>query len=304
MKKSLSLFLTLLSFSSFADQLDSRINERLQVIQESSNRGEISRLSQQEKKEISESLGGILGIIRADNRRPSPEPQPRPNPGGNDWRRNSSYQRNRVVGYSDDHCNAKVTEVAASDECNRLVAVFGSSRIWSVSVNGECANITDTNFASSCRDMKYLASTQQSRTDDLTAYSDDNCSAKITAIDPGVDCQALGPIYSNIRLWSVKIDNKCVNIPDTFFTSMKCQELQDGVIARYENDGRRRSGDTVELFSDDNCSAAVTTIRRGDNCSALNGIYNNQKVWSVRFRGQCVNSPDTFFQQACESYSR
>ncbi len=72
----------------------------------------------------------------------------------------------------------------------------------------------------------------------------------------------------------------------------------------YENDGSRRRGDEVELFSDDRCLAPVMSVKRGTNCQALDGVFSGQRVWSVRFRGQCVDIQDTTFRPACEGYAR
>jgi hypothetical protein len=75
-------------------------------------------------------------------------------------------------------------------------------------------------------------------------------------------------------------------------------------MADYDAAGNRRRGDEVEMFSDDTCGAPVYTVKRGMNCSALNGIFTNQRVWSVRFRGQCVDINDTTFLPACQSYAQ
>ena len=90
------------------------------------------------------------------------------------------------------------------------------------------------------------------------------------------------------------------------FSPNLCQRYQDAVLADYDNMGNRRRGDVVEMFADDYCSsnAKVYDVKRGTDCNTLNGVFNGQRVWSVRFRGQCVNINDTTFLPACQSYSQ
>ena len=313
--------LACLSFNVFADAL---IDARLERLQRASRSGDIDRLSYQEKEIVKQSLDQAISVLRLDDRRPDPvptNPYPAPNPypnpipqpypdNGGDWRRNSSFERNDVAVFSDDYCSAsaKITDIRAHEKCDRLSVIFGQTRAWSVKVNGQCINIPDTTFGRVCEDLGLLARAQKPRTKDLIAYSDDYCSAsaEVTTIDPGVDCMALGGVLRNSKVWSVRLNGQCVNVRDTSFDQNLCMRYQDGVMADYDNMGQRRRGDTVEMFSDDYCSAStkVYDVKRGTNCAALNGIFDGQKVWSVRFRGQCVNIQDTSFLPACQSYSQ
>src|SRR5690606_18769156 len=123
-------------------------------------------------------------------------------------------------------------------------------------------------------------------------------------IDPRVNCSALANSLQKPNVWSVRLFGQCVNIPDTTLTVQRCEAYQDAVLAFYDAEGSRRRGDDVELFSDDSCARRVTTVKKGMDCRAVNGVFTGQNVWSVRFRGQCVNIPDTNFLNACESFSR
>ncbi len=306
MKKTAALFLSVLSLSAVAQNLSRTISVKIEQLQQAQANGEISRLSESEKQIMNRGLNEALSVIR-DNGRPTPRPtdnRPDTNNDPGQWRRNSSYARNQVQVFSDDRCSRLITEVLPRDNCGRLNSIFGNQNAWSVAVNGKCTDILDTSFANICGSAVRLSSAQAPRSADLTVYTDDRCTANLTVIDPGVDCEALGGVLGNTKVWSVKIGNSCVDIPDTTFSTNTCNNYQDAVLASYENDGSRRRGDDVELFSDDRCTNSVMTVKRGTNCQALNGVFNGQKVWSVRFRGQCVDIQDTTFLPACEGYGR
>ncbi|MFL5786187.1 MAG: hypothetical protein ACJ76H_16330 [Bacteriovoracaceae bacterium] len=307
MKTTLLAVLACLSFSALADSL---IDARLERLQRASQNGEIDRLSYQEKAILKIGLDQAISVLRSDDRpapRPTPDYRPTPNPipnGNGDWRRNSSYDRNDVAVYSDDRCGVKITDISARENCDRLSVIFGQQRAWSVSINGQCIDINDTTFGDICSEASNLARAQKPRTEDLVAYSDDRCSTRVAVIDPGVDCNALGAVLSQSRVWSVSVNGQCVDIQDEYFDANTCNSFQNGVLADYDNSGNRRRGDTVEMFSDDRCGTPVYSVKRGADCQALNGIFNNQRIWSVRFRGQCVDINDTTFLPACQSYAQ
>lgn len=301
MKKAVALVLATLSLSSFAQNFDRAIDVKINKLQEAQRSGEIFRLSEGEKQLLNRNLTEAISVLRNDNR-PGPGPGPGPRP-DYDWRRNQSYNRNSVKVYSDDRCTRLITEVMPRDNCQRLSSIFGHQAAWSVSINNQCVNIPDTSFSRICDDAAHLASSQAPRTPDLEVYSDDRCTNKVTEIDPGVECNALGSVLRNMQVWSVKLFGTCVNIPDTSFSEQKCNDYQNAVLASYENDGSRRRGDDVELFSDDRCTRSVVNVKRGTDCNALDGVFRDQQVWSVRFRGQCVDISDTTFRPACEGYA-
>ncbi len=309
MKTTLLAVLACLSFSAVADSL---IDQKIERLQRASQRGDIDRLSFSEKEMVKQGLNQALSVIREDRRDPTPDYTPIPdnnpipdyNPNPGDWRRNSSYNRNDVTVFSDDSCRQKITEVRPRENCERLSVIFGQQRAWSVSVNGQCVDINDTTFGRICPDVVALANDQKPRTEDLLVYTSDSCSGKIAVIDPGVDCTALGTVLNGTRAWSVRMNGQCVDINDRVFSPAVCQQFQNGVLADYDSAGNRRRGDQVEMFSDDSCRTPVYTVKRGMNCEALNGIFTHQRVWSVRFRGQCVDINDTTFLPACQSYAQ
>ncbi len=319
MKITLLAVVACISFSTFADTL---IDARIERLQRASRNGDIDRLSYSEKEMVKQSLDQAISVLRED-RRPDPvptnpypnpiptNPYPNPTPDHGDWRRHSSFNRHDVAVYSDDYCSSssKITDIRAHENCDRLGVVFGQSRAWSVKVNSTCINITDTTFGRICPDLSNLARAQQPRSEDMIVYTDDYCSSssKLTVVDPGVDCVALGTVLRGTRAWSVKLNGQCVNIVDKEFGPALCQKYQDAVLADYDNMGtRRRGGDEIEMYTDDYCSssAKLYNVKRGTNCDALNGVFSGQRVWSVRFRGQCVNITDTTFLPACQSYSQ
>lgn len=308
MKKTLLAVMACLSFSALADSL---IDQKIERLQRASQRGDIDRLSYSEKELVKQGLNQALSVIREDRREdqnpvPDYRPIPDPMPEIENWRRNPSFNRNEVEVFSDDRCTQRITEIRARDNCSRLSGIFGNNRVWSVSLNGQCIDIADTTFGRICPDVTNLAGDQKPRTEDLVVYTSDQCSpgSQTAIIDPGVNCSALGAVLRNTRAWSVSMNGQCVDINDKIFNEVTCQQFQDGVLADYDSAGNRRRGDAVELFSDDRCGTPVYTVKRGMRCEALNGIFSNQRIWSVRFRGQCVDIADTTFLPACESYSQ
>lgn len=316
MKITLLAVVACISLNVFADAL---IDQKIERLQRASQRGDIDRLSFSERELVKQGLNQALSVIREDRRtnpiptNPYPNPiptNPYPIPDPTDWRRHSSFERNEVAVYTDDYCSAstKITDISPRENCERLSVIFGQSRVWSIKVNGRCVNTDDTTFGRICPELQNLAQSQKPRSEDLIVYSDDYCSPSTitTVIDPGVDCNALGTVMRSTRAWSVRLNGQCVNIDDRTFSPTLCQKYQDAVLADYDNMGTRRRGDTVEMFSDDYCSAStkVYDVKRGTSCEALNGVFTNQRIWSVRFRGQCVNINDTTFLPACQTYSQ
>jgi hypothetical protein len=288
---------------------DQSISQKISQLQSAESRGMISRLSIEDQSNLNGLLGQAVALVYSDHLPTPPGTLPGPPPGDHgDWRHHDDYNRNKVIAYTDDNCSQTPMEVRAHDSCDKLQPIYGSQRVWSVSINGRCINTPDTIFNAACGNLLSLANSQSPHGSDLEVFMDDNCSdsQKLTDIDPYMDCGPLSTVLMNMRVWSVRFEGKCVNIPDTTFSPQSCQSFQNAVLARYENDGQHHHRGDVELFTDDSCSDAnsITTITSGDNCDALNGVFNGTRVWSVKFRGQCVNIPDTTFLPACQSYAK
>lgn len=277
---------------------DLSISEKIERLSLLSRIGKISNLTLADKDYVNNLLNSALAVIEPNGPVIIITPPPTPT-----WPRHSSFERNRVLAYRDDYCGEILTELKAYDSCASLSGIFGNSNVWSLSINGQCVNTPDTSFKNICAPLVELASSQKPRQNDLQIYKDDYCSEKITTIDPGVNCDALGNSLRGINVWSVKIDSQCINTPDKQFSAPLCNGFQEAVYATYENDGSRRRGDAVELFSDDYCADKITSIVRGTSCDSLNKLFDGKNVWSVRFRGNCVNISDTNFIGACRGFT-
>lgn len=82
MKKTLSVLLTVLSFSSaFAQSLDQEIGRKIDRLNNASNRGDIARLSRVEKDELNSLMDRSLRVLRDDGRDGLPDDNRRPVPG-------------------------------------------------------------------------------------------------------------------------------------------------------------------------------------------------------------------------------
>jgi len=133
----------------------------------------------------------------------------------------------------------------------------------------------------------------------ISAYSDDNCSRLITAIDPRDNCQKLETIYSGNNLWSVSVNDTCINVTDRRFVG-SCEALRT-----LANEPQPPVNPLVRLFSDDNCSREVLNLDHETDCGAWMTVLGNAKVWSVSVDGRCLNIPDvSFSQQTCDKYRR
>lgn len=277
---------------------DRAIQEKLSKLNQLSRSGQISQLSFTDKEYINDLLIQAIDVV--DGFEPVPTPIPFPSPFPNQFN-----ILNKVVAYQSDNCTNAVTELRFGDNCSSLSGILGNQRVWSVGINGKCIDIQDTYFASSCPSLVALASSSAPKYKDLEVYSDDACQVNVTTIDPAVNCSALGRVLERIRVWSVRLDGACVDISDTNMSANLCQGYQDAVLASYEADRvTRRSGEEVEFFANDNCSAKVARIVKGTNCNAMSKIFDVHRVWSIRFRGSCVDIADTNFQAACNAYTR
>ncbi len=105
MRTTAALVLAILSFGTFAQNLNRSINTRIDQLHPSQSNGEINRLSDGEKLIMNRGLTEALSVIR-DIGRPPPRPTDNypDNNGGSDWRRNSGFARNNVKVFSGDRC--------------------------------------------------------------------------------------------------------------------------------------------------------------------------------------------------------
>lgn len=221
-----------------------------------------------------------------------PGPVPPPPPSG---------PLNKVTSYSDDHCTRAITEVTDRDSCYQLESIYGSNQLWSVNVNGRCINIPDRNFRGSCEGLQAIARQPRPVNPSVQMYTDDHCTNALLDIDAQTNCQGWGMVLNGMQVWSARAEGRCRNIADRAYSAQLCEQFQT---AGREIQYRQQQPDAVELFADDSCTNAVTYVQRGDNCGALNMLFGDSQVWSIRFRGRCENIPDTNFPSACQNYSR
>lgn len=140
------------------------------------------------------------------------------------------------------------------------------------------------------RNMSYARNT-------VIAYSDDRCSQQITEVRAHDNCSLINTMYNNVRLWSISVNGKCLDIADTSI-NRKCEDMRTLAASQ-----QVRSAD-LELFSDDRCSSKLMDLDPGVDCQALAGVYTGMRIWSIRVAGQtCLDIADTSFTaNRCESY--
>ena len=311
MKKTIVALLAVVSISSvFAQSLEMEIRRKIDRLAQAGDDRAIARLSRVEKDEMNSLMTRALQVLRDDGRDGLPDdrrdrPGPGPGPGPRDWRRNSSWERNQVIAYSDFSCRTQVTALRGNDDCARLGTIYATQYVGSVNLNGECQQVTMQSFRNSCQNLVNLAAEQKPRTTDMVLFSDFSCRTKVIDIDTGTSCAPLTAVLGSKYIGSVQLaGGVCTQITMRAFNNNNCTALQDAVLAGYENDGRRRRSESIEMFSDFSCRTPVTTIQRGDNCQALNALYDNKYVGSINFRGQCVQQQMKSFLNACNELSR
>lgn len=207
-----------------------------------------------------------------------------------------------VAVYTDDGCGKKIGAVSPQMACDKLVLPYLNANVWSVSIGGTCLNIDDRTFPELCRDLTRIAAEPIIRKPVVQLYADDACHRDLLGLDPKVDYSVLEPITKIANVWSLRVENRCVNIDDVPFTAVRAREWIEAAQNMRKGDDRVAP---VELFSDDGCKNPVNELRRGDDCSLLSRFYGNANVWSVRLPGgECENIDDLGFSAACQQYTR
>lgn len=238
-------------------------------------------------------LNDIRSALTAFRTQPNPPPiDPRPPVGGLGL---------NVRAFSDDRCTNEVTSLRPADSCSMLQSIFGSQRIWSISLDGQCIDTSDTSFSQACPALSRLSANPPIRNPLVSLYTDDRCSNLLIHLDPSVNYAGLGSIMGGARVWSIKVENTCIDSPDQAYSDAMTAKLIDSAIQMRT---RTPFGERVELFSDDRCSVPVTHVQPGDQCSLMDAFFSGQRVWSIMFRGRCVDVPDTSFSSACSQYTR
>jgi hypothetical protein len=304
MKLALAMTLFTLSFSVFAqsNNLDSQIEIRMETLSNKiSNRAEHLRLNQNEKRELLEHLKESVKILNLSSTGPS-NPGPGPGPQNPGPQYPTPSYGNTVEVFSDDRCSNLVTPITNRDSCNMLTNVFRARNVWSVRVNNVCYDTPDTNFQSACGSIQPLVNEPIISQPVVQLFKDDRCTSRLIDLDPAVNYNAWTPVVGGQNVWSLRVENKCIDFPDTLFNANLASRLvNDSLTMRGRPDPR---SEEIELFADDRCSNSVTTVQRGNSCNALSTFYGSRPVWSIKFRGRCEDISDTTFAAACDTYAR
>jgi hypothetical protein len=182
---------------------------------------------------------------------------------------------------SSDSCSSSEVGAIVDDRTN-CSTLSASSSCWSVSVNGQCINISDTNLQAACQKYQSAASARL-----LVFGSSDSCSNSELAayIGDRTDCSTLS---DSDPAWSISIDGRCTNITDTTVRKA-CVQYRDAATAK-----------VVVYGTSDSCNGDVAAyLRSTTDCSILS---SSASAWSVSINGSCVNISDTNVQAACVKY--
>jgi hypothetical protein len=240
---------------------------------------------------------------------PRPIPAPQPNPYPNPYPNPQPASTEVVLFSNSDSCSGTVSGYAylrsgedVRDQC-RAQLTSPNSRTWSMKVNGQCRDISDTSAIEACAQVSVP---QRDGDTQITMFSNsDSCSGNVSASaifseyrPLAEQCQALAS-RNNGRVWSVLIGNSCQDISDTDVMSA-CMNL---------NLPRRLPSGTTEavIYSNsDSCSGSVSgsvslipDLDLQDQCSNLTRIGSSTRAWSVKANGRCSDIADTDVVSAC-----
>lgn len=207
----------------------------------------------------------------------------------------------RVRAFSDDRCTNLISEIRPQDNCSMLANVYGARKLWSIAIGDQCIDISDRDFSSSCEGLRMVAQQPEITRPVVTLYADDRCANPVIGLDPSVNYEALHPYLGGTKVWSMKVENGCIDISDRVFNGAQENQLVQAALTMR---GYPAGGEVIELFSDDRCANPVTHVQRGNDCAAMSKFFGGVKVWSVKFRGRCEDISDTTFTPACNTYAR
>lgn len=134
---------------------------------------------------------------------------------------------------------------------------------------------------------------------EVKVFTDDRCSNFITDIDRNESCERLNNFYGSKNVWSVKVNDRCINTSDTTF-SKSCEAVKP-----LTEEPIPSSNPLVRLYSDDRCQVSVLDLDESINCDVWKGVLGSANIWSVSVSGRCLNIPDvTFSANTCSRFSR
>jgi hypothetical protein len=185
---------------------------------------------------------------------------------------------NFVYGTSDS-CDADriIGAVNETTDCSNFSE---SDRSWSVRIQGECRDISDTTARSACNFVfSNLPNTG------AIFGSSDSCdpSRTIGTVSRNTDCQSFADSGS---AWSISYSGQCTDISDTT-PRRACLEVRS-----------KFPGAGVIYGTSDSCdsSRALFVVDELTNCNTLS---DSERSWSVKIGGQCRDISDTSVRSAC-----
>lgn len=182
-----------------------------------------------------------------------------------------------VVYGRSDSCSSDSVAAILTDatECEQLSA---TDIAWSIKVDGQCRDISDTNVRAACFQIK-----GQTAPGIIYARSD-SCSSDqlLGTVHTGTDCRSFDTTSS---AWSIKVNNQCSDISDTN-PQQACYQIKE------------RLGSNFIYGRSDSCSrdTIVAEVDRWTDCLSLS---NSDIAWSINVEGQCRDISDTNVRSAC-----
>lgn len=193
------------------------------------------------------------------------------------------YKGGSASLFHSDSCSPSelLAVVGAGSDCRALGSQI-SSNVWGVLIDGECRDISDTDFATACERFGHSPTGGGS----TKLYHSDRCEGEVlAAIGPAADCRRIGEQVSS-RVWGVKLGGHCYDVSDTDARTA-CE---------------RYKGET-KLFHSDRCDASelLASIGSRSDCAAL-GAQISSRVWAIEIDGQCHDISDVDMRTACERF--
>ncbi len=184
------------------------------------------------------------------------------------------FKGRSVELYNGDKCDRELRAIVGNrTDCRKLENQNAS--VWSLKIDGQCINTSDTNVANACKLYKG---------GEVLLFNGDKCDRELRAtVSTRTSCDDLPNASSTV--WSVMINNVCHDISDSNVRNA-CKNFSSG---------------RVKLFHGDKCDRGLrATVGASTDCQKL--ANGSATVWSIEIDGQCSDISDTNVANACELY--
>lgn len=193
------------------------------------------------------------------------------------------------------------------DQCN-YDRKSGRSTVWSISVDGVCTDIRDTNLESACLAFE-IPKIYNPDNAEIVTYNGNSCQGNIGIAgillpdqDPLPQCKAATRVSRKSKTYSIRVNGTCQNTGET--------DTLSACLTAFPASKQGRS--RIVIFTrDDGCKGDVsyagylsTGPTRAQECLALQPntkASKRKQVYSIEIDGVCKDIPDMKFAEFCQT---